>query len=94
MQTIQFSSISYFQTICYELCLCPKKKKAQITITEGNEDMLHKRLQNVCVAFTDSSTAADIHNRRIKYSYFVSSHFRQISHDCYEISYSPFSFCT
>jgi len=46
------------------------------------------------VAFTDSGTAADIHNRRINNSYFVSSHFRQISHDCYEISYRPFSFCT
>jgi hypothetical protein len=92
MQTNQ-SSIFYFQTICYELCLC-QKKNAQITITEGNEDKLHKRLQNVYVAFTDSSTAADIHNRRINDSYFVSSHFSQMSHDCYEISYSPLSFCT
>lgn len=56
-----------------------KKKKTQITITEGNEDMLHKSLQNVCVAFTDSSTAADFHNRRINNSYFVSSHFRHLS---------------
>jgi hypothetical protein len=46
----------------------PENKKTQITLTEGGENMLHKRLQNVSyVAFTDSSTAADIHNRRILY---------------------------
>lgn len=49
------------------LFLCQKKKKAQTTLTEGNEDTLHKGLQNVsCAAFTDSSTAADMHNRRTK----------------------------
>jgi len=93
MQTIQFSSVSYFQTICYEICLFQKKKKAHITITDGNEDMLHKRLQNACVACTESSSAADIHNRRIKNSYFV-AHILDRSHTTVMksvIVHSPFA---